>query len=248
MSAPVFYLPQTGSTNLWAKAHPRQAAGVWAVYTCDQTAGRGRLGRAWAGAAGQALYYTAVLPWPPAKLPALGLLASLLLRRVLADRYGLAGDGAPAVKWPNDLLLHGKKVAGILCEGVPGQDVTVCGIGVNLSQPQRFFEAAALPWAASLAALGIDADAKRDAAPLAAALTDAFAAQGPVLCREGFAPFCAAYRACCLNLGRRVRWDGGAGTALDVDEAGRLLVQPDTGGAVRLFTGEVSLQGIYGAP
>ena len=239
------YLPRVGSTNAWAKAHPGRLPGVWAVYTLDQTAGRGRLGRAWSGAAGQALYYTAVLPYAPAQMDTLPLLAGLLVCRVLAERYPLGAR--LAVKWPNDVLLDGKKLVGILCEGVPGQAKTVCGIGINLCQPAAYFAAAGLPHAASLVMQGADADAGRDAAPLAAALTAAFAREAPVLAAQGFAPYLADYRADCINLGRHVTWDGGAGTALDVDEAGRLLVSEDGSGIERLFTGEVSVRGIYGA-
>lgn len=246
MSAPLVYLPRTGSTNAWAKANPGAAAGVWGVYTLDQTAGRGRLGRAWAGAAGQALYYTAVLPHAPAQLPALGLLAGLLARRALLARYALP-ESALCLKWPNDLLLGGKKLAGILCEGVPGRAATVCGIGVNLAQPQAFFDAAGLPYATSLALHGIPAAPAREAGPLAQALTDAFAADAPRLCREGFAPWRAEYEAACANLGRAVRWDGGTGTALGVDDAGRLRVRSDAGPTLALLAGEVSLHGVYGA-
>ena len=82
---------------------------------------------------------------------------------------------------------------------------------------------------------------------LAAALTAAFAREVPTLAKQGFAPFLKDYRAACVNLGRHVTWDGGAGTALDVDEAGRLLVAEDGSGVKRLFTGEVSVRGIYGA-
>lgn len=240
----VFYLPQTDSTNLWAKAHPDRAAGVWAVYTLDQTAGRGRLGRGWADAAGQALYYTAVLPYPPAGMGTLPLLASLLVREVLDRRYGVGAR--LGVKWPNDVLLDGKKLVGILCEAVPGREMTVCGIGINLAQPQRFFDAAGLPHAASLALAGVDADAARDAGPLARALTDAFAAAAPRLRAEGFAPRRAAYEAACVNLGRRVRWESGEGTAVGIDETGRLVVRANDG-VRHVFTGEVSVQGIYGS-
>lgn len=245
MSAPVLYLPQADSTNAWAKRCPGWAAGVWGVYTLDQTAGRGRLGRTWAGAAGQALYYTAVLPFAPAQLATLPLLASLLVCGALRRRY-TALAGRLSIKWPNDILLDGKKLVGILCEAVPGQDVTICGIGIDLAQPPAFFDANGLPHATSLAAQGVDADAARDAGALAQALTDAFARHAPKLWQEGFAPYRARYEAGCVNLGRTVHWDGGTGTALAVDDEGRLLVREDGSGVVRLFTGEVSVQGIYG--
>ena len=63
---------------------------------------------------------------------------------------------------------------------------------------------------------------------------------------EGFAPYRERYKACCINLGRRVTYDGGAGIATDVDADGRLIVH-DESGDTRVFTGEVSVKGIYGA-
>lgn len=245
MSAPVLYLPQAGSTNAWAKAHPNYAPGVWAVYTTDQTAGRGRLGRAWAGAAGQALYYTVVFPFAPRQLGTLPLLASLLVCQALRGYYPLQPADLQ-IKWPNDVLLQGKKLAGILCESA-GADKTLCGIGINLAQSPSFFEGAGLPHATSLAARGVPANAVQDAPALARALTEAFAAEAPRLWQTGFAPYRAEYARQCVNPGRRVTWEGGAGVALDVDDEGRLLVQEEGTGVVRLFTGEVSVQGIYGS-
>ena len=64
--------------------------------------------------------------------------------------------------------------------------------------------------------------------------------------REGFAAIRDAYKARCVNLGRHVTFDGGEGTALDVDEEGRLVVQ-GAEGSTHVFTGEVSVRGIYGA-
>ena len=99
-------LPAADSTNAWAKANLDRFGPVGAVYTTNQTAGRGRLGRAWANAAGQALYYTAVLRLPLADPGALPLYASLAVAAALRRQYGADCQ----IKWPNDLLLHGKKI------------------------------------------------------------------------------------------------------------------------------------------
>ncbi|MDY5502146.1 MAG: biotin--[acetyl-CoA-carboxylase] ligase, partial [Gemmiger sp.] len=63
---------------------------------------------------------------------------------------------------------------------------------------------------------------------------------------EGFAPYREKYKAQCVNLGRRVTYDGGAGIATDIDDEGRLIVH-DESGDTHVFTGEVSVRGIYGA-
>lgn len=249
----VRYLPECPSTNAYAKEHFEEFGPVGAVYTLNQTAGRGRLGRSWVNAEGRALYYTAVLREPLAQPSTLPLLASLAVREQLALRYGL---DCP-IKWPNDLLLHGKKIVGILCEGVAygvnaqGRGI-LCGIGINLAQPQSYFDAANLPHGTSLALEGAAVDLDADPAWLAEALTD-FGFDRPLFtfAREGFAPFRDAYKAACVNLGREVTFDlpGGGqerGTAIDVDEEGRLVVRTESG-EEHVFTGEVSVHGIYGA-
>ena len=142
----VRYLPECGSTNAYVKEHFEEFGPVGAVYTENQTAGRGRLGRSWVNAEGKALYYTAAIREPLAQPATLPLLASLAVRTQLKLRYGVDCQ----IKWPNDLLLNGKKIVGILCEGVSygyqqqGRGI-LCGIGINLAQPQSYFDAAGLP-------------------------------------------------------------------------------------------------------
>ena len=152
----VRYLPECGSTNAYAKEHFEEFGPVGAVYTTNQTAGRGRLGRTWVNAEGKALYYTVAIREPLAQPATLPLLASLAVRKQLYLRYGVECQ----IKWPNDLLLNGKKIVGILCEGVSygyqqqGRGI-LCGIGINLAQPQSYFDAAELPHGTSLALQGL---------------------------------------------------------------------------------------------
>ena len=245
----LLHLPSCGSTNVYLKEHTAEFAPVGAVYTMNQTAGRGRLGRTWENAADQALYYSAVLAGPLAQPETLPQLASLLVARALTERYGVQCQ----IKWPNDLLVNGKKIVGILCESTetPAGRVWIAGIGINLAQPQRYFDAAGLPHGSSLALCGAAVDAPADAPALAARLTALFAAAQPAFAAQGFAPLRAAYKAACVNLGRQVEYPvpgGGTarGTAADVDEAGRLVVRTAQG-ETAVFTGEVSVKGIYGA-
>ena len=169
----VRYLPECGSTNAYMKEHFEEFGPVGAVYTTNQTAGRGRLGRTWVNAEGKALYYTVAIREPLAQPATLPLLASLAVRRQLALRYGVDCQ----IKWPNDLLLNGKKIVGILCESVcygyqqQGRGI-LCGIGINLAQPQSYFDAADLPHGTSLALQGAAIDLEQDPGWLAEALTD----------------------------------------------------------------------------
>lgn len=249
----VRYLPECDSTNAYMKAHFEEFGPVGAVYTTNQIAGRGRLGRTWVNAEGKALYYTVAIREPLAQPSTLPLLSSLAVRDQLALRYGVDCQ----IKWPNDLLLNGKKIVGILCESVSygyeqqGRGI-ISGIGINLAQPQSYFDAAGLPNGTSLALEGAAVDLTEDPGWLAEALTDfGFDRALYVFAREGFAPFLAKYKAACINLGRRVTFDlpgggQGAGEAIDVDSEGRLIVRTDSG-EVKVFTGEVSVHGIYGA-
>ena len=138
----VRYLPECGSTNAYVKEHFEEFGPVGAVYTENQTAGRGRLGRSWVNAEGRALYYTAVIREPLAQPATLPLLASLAVRTQLKLRYGVDCQ----IKWPNDLLLNGKKIVGILTEGVADLETqlikhVIVGTGINyLTDPSEFPE------------------------------------------------------------------------------------------------------------
>lgn len=243
MNESVIYLPETGSTNAWAKQNLDRFGPVGAVYTTSQTAGRGRLGRSWVNAAGQALYYTAVLRTPLAQPSTLPLFACLAVCDALKQRYGVECR----IKWPNDVLLNGKKLVGILCEGAPDGRSVIAGIGINLAQPQSYFDAAGLPHATSLALQGVAVDLETDPEWLAHYMTDfGFDRALYTYEVEGFAPYRDRYKAQCVNLGRHVSYDGGAGVAEDIDGEGRLVVRDDTGDH-KVFTGEVSVRGIYGA-
>ena len=248
MNESVIYLPEVDSTNLWAKHNLDKFGPIGAVYTTHQTAGRGRLGRDWLDAPHKGLYYTAVIKTDLVQPATLPLFASLAVCDALRERYHIDCQ----IKWPNDLLLNGKKIVGILCESVSygyqmqGRGI-VCGIGINLAQPQSYFDAADLPNGTSLELQGAAVDLDADPQRLAEALTD-FGFDRPLYTyeSEGFAPYRERYKACCINLGRRVTYDGGAGIATDVDADGRLIVH-DESGDTRVFTGEVSVKGIYGA-
>lgn len=247
----VRFVPECDSTNSYAKEHIEEFGPVAAVYSTSQTAGRGRRGHTWVNAAGLALYYTVIIKVPVVQPETLPLLSSLAVRKQLSLRYGVDC----AIKWPNDLLLGGKKLVGILCESVPygtNQEgrAYLCGIGINLAQPQSYFDAAGLPYGTSLLLQGARVDLENDPSWLAEGLTDfGFDRELYTFGPEGFAPYREEYSAACVNLGRRVTFDqpGGAGegTAVAIDDDGRLIVRTDAG-QEHIFTGEVSVSGIYG--
>lgn len=221
LGVPRVHLRETESTNTVARELAACGAPHGTLVTADgQTAGRGRQGRSWNAPAGASLLCSWVIR-DPARL--LSLAAGL----AVAD---LAGQAA-LVKWPNDVLLDQRKLAGILVEGRPQEHWAVLGIGINVALrleqlPQDLRDRAAT--------LGLDAD---DREPTLIRLRDALerwlsASDAAVL---------HAVRARDALRGRPVRWDGGAGTGAGIDDRGRLLVALPDGSSVALDAGEVHL-------
>jgi BirA family biotin operon repressor/biotin-[acetyl-CoA-carboxylase] ligase len=189
----------------------------------EQRAGRGRQGRTWDAPPGRAVLMSLVLR----EVPALLALSSAV---AVAD---VVGEGC-AIKWPNDVLVDGRKVAGILAEGRPQEGWAVLGIGVNVAVRAEDLPA---DLAGRAAGLGLEpADVEPILGALLAAL-ERWLAEDP-------AAVLTAFRARDALLGRDIRWQHGAGVAAGVDFAGRLLVdRVDGGGRVALDAGEVHLTG-----
>lgn len=234
------YIPQTDSTNSWCRRQLDQLPDGFAVYTTCQTAGRGRRGRPWKNAPGQGLYYTAVFRRQMADPAALPLAASLVAARTLEEQLEVHCQ----VKWPNDLIWEGKKLGGILCESAQG--AILCGIGINLTQPEDYFAQNDLPNGVSAAQIVGFALEENIASVLAMAISERFANGMDEFYRKGFAAVREGYLTRCANLGRQVTFEGGSGQAVDVDEAGRLVVATKEGTRA-VFTGEVTVSGVYGA-
>ena len=124
------YEPECESTQDLARAAVAGgAAPGWTVTTDLQRHGRGRRGRSWTAPVGQALLFSTVLQPPVDVLPLLPLLAAV----TVAGGVELSTGAAPELKWPNDVLLNGKKLAGILLERPPGS-LVILGVGLNANQ------------------------------------------------------------------------------------------------------------------
>ena len=221
LGRPRLHLRRTDSTNDRARALALAGAPHGTLVTAgEQLAGRGRQGRAWTAPAGRALLASVVLREVP---PLLALASAVAVADVV---------GADArIKWPNDVLVDGRKVAGILAEGRPQEGWAVLGIGVNVA-----VRAEDLPpeLAGRAAGLGLEPAAIE---PTLAALLTALERR----LAEHSAATLAAYRARDALLGRAVRWAHGEGVAAGVDGDGRLLVDLPGGGAAVLDAGEVHL-------
>jgi BirA family biotin operon repressor/biotin-[acetyl-CoA-carboxylase] ligase len=214
IAGPVRYVEETGSTNSdaldWAAEGVPEGALVVAEY---QTAGRGRWGRSWESAPGSALLFSLVLrPGPDS----IGLLTTLAGVGCAAGIRGLTGL-EPGIKWPNDVILRGRKVAGVLVETrVAGSAVTgaVVGIGVNVSSRPEDFSPEVSETATSIA-LELNA-AGRGSPPRRAALLAAILQQIDQRYRS-WAPERLLEEATARSviLGRRVRVVGPQGDVME---------------------------------
>ena len=244
MDAKLTIVDVTGSTNDDLLEAGKQGAPHGTGLAAQaQTAGRGRRGHKWDSTAGNLLLSIVLRPCVnPAKYSGLAAVSGLAVLEAL-EKQGLANE--IGLKWPNDLVLEGRKLAGILTEASlsgRGVDHVVIGIGVNLRQRPDDFSPEVAQIATSLEAQGYPADRAALETALAEALCQAF---GHLHTPEVYA---ADYRRLCLNLGQTLRIPdtGETVTALDIDRQYGLVVRRRDGTVDTLRCGEVSVRGLYG--
>ena len=228
------------STNDEAAAWARAGAAAGSVVVADeQTRGRGRLGRRWHSPAGASLYFSAVLrpSLPPHRIAPITLAAGVAVAEAL-EMFNLS----PALKWPNDVQLDGKKVAGILTEmsgDVDRVHHVIVGIGINVNVGAFPEELAAI--ATSLLLAGGKPVARAD---VAAALCARLETWHDRFLDGGAAVVAAGWRRFARFLGRRVTVTSGrdviSGVAEDLEDDGALRLRSDSGAAVRVIAGEIS--------
>jgi BirA family biotin operon repressor/biotin-[acetyl-CoA-carboxylase] ligase len=220
LGRPRLHLRQTDSTNIRA----RELAGAGAphgtlVTAEEQAAGRGRQGRTWTAPPGRALLCSVVVRQPPRLLP---LLTGVAVAETAGPEAG--------VKWPNDVHLDRRKVAGILVEGRPQEGWAVVGVGLNVALRPEDFPGELRETATTL---GLE---PRDIEPTLSTLLlhlERWLAAPPDEILE-------AVRARDVLRGRSLRWAGGEGEAAGIDEEGRLIVLTPSGRRT-LDAGEVHL-------
>ena len=191
-----------------------------AVAICDeQTAGRGRQGRAWASPPRTAILCSVLLR-PPAErvLSELSLVAGTAVAEAIEGAVGLAVQ----IKWPNDVMLNRRKVAGILAEA--SGDRVVLGIGVNVNQDRNELPGDTKVAAASLYTVdGI----KRERAPIVAAILERLETNYDAWVERGLDGVYDSLGARDFLRGRRITADGFAGVGIKIDRDGRFLVDVD---------------------
>lgn len=236
----LLYVPSVGSTMDVARAEAEQGSPEGTVVLADeQTAGRGRFGRQFISPPGVNLYPTVILRPAVAPLKQLGIVASLAVARAVEEVTGLR----PSIKWPNDVLVDGRKFCGILIEtDFAGSEprYSLLGIGVNVNlDVARYPEIAQI--ATSLAAALGRPVSREDV--LAALLNHLEALYLEV---QGGGSAVAAWKERLDTLGKHVRVAAAGaveeGVAEDVDRDGNLVLRRADGTTAVLVAGEVTLR------
>jgi BirA family biotin operon repressor/biotin-[acetyl-CoA-carboxylase] ligase len=234
----------TDSTN--TRARELAAAGAphgTVVSAGEQTSGRGRQGRTWTAPAGKALLYSAIVRPLEAHHTMLPLAVPLAVCEAAEQ---LNPDLDCKVKWPNDIHVKGRKLAGVLIEARPQDGWAVIGIGLNLCiQPDEFPEELR---DSAVSIFGADhrTDGRGSAGP-SPLLSAGPPPVGPL--NERLEHWVQAdptevlsnWRERDALLGREVAWDGGSGIADGVDDRGYLLVVTPSGDRIAVGAGEVHL-------
>ena len=232
----VWWLDRCASTNDEAARH-LATPGLRAVGAFTQTAGRGRRGRSWSSPPGHGLY----LSWiaRPRFSQRLGGAVPLAAAAALAEQCEAMGV-RPTLKWPNDLRLGDRKLAGILCEaqGQPDAWTAVVGVGLNLRTPPGGY-----PPEVPGAAL----ETTWSAAEVAAALLARLDRWLQTVADRGLAPVLAAWQKYAPPAGTRLRQAQVEGTYAGLAQDGALLLRDDAGRLHTIHAGQVDLVGQLGS-
>lgn len=241
-SPPVYFEEAVDSTNDAARRLAESGAAEAVIIAEQQHHGRGRRGRSWESPPGKGLWFSILLRprgLSPAEASPITLVTAVALARGLRAASGLA----VSVKWPNDLLVEGRKVGGILTEirGEPDFiEYLVVGAGINVNHSEEDFPADLRQRACSLA---IAAGRRFDRADLFQALLGELNQSYRRFFREGFASFRQEWIELSVSLGKAVTvaWPGGKlqGEAMDIDQTGALLLKDTAGKLHRINYGEI---------
>lgn len=252
----IVHYESTGSTNEDAKRLAHEGAAHGTVVMADaQSAGKGRRGRTWQSPAGSNLYFSLMLKpeFAPDKASMLTLVMALSVVQALNKQTKAAFDYQ--IKWPNDIVVNGRKLCGILTEMtmVNGAiESVVIGVGINVNQ--EYFDDEISDCATSLLL-----EKKRngtqamipDRMELLKSVLEIFDANYEMFCENLNLDFMKAdYESSLANMNNRVKvlepTGEYEGEALGINEQGELMVRISDGSTKAIYAGEVSVRGIYG--
>ena len=243
----IIFLEEVGSTNDYAKELGRQGApGGSVVIAGRQVAGKGRLGRGWDGGAGLDIYMTILLrPEIAGEAAArLTLLAGICVAKAINE----LSPKKAGIKWPNDVVIEGKKICGILTESAFKDskiDYAAVGIGININREN--FPAELSDKATSLRLENGRNYNRADIIKQVLSLFDKYYSEFLI---NGTASFIEEYRQLCVNIGKTVAiYENGESyraQAVGIGENGALHIVTEDGDKREIESGEVSVRGIYG--
>lgn len=250
LGAPLVVTEETASTNDDAKRGARHGSPHGATWLAEsQTAGRGRQGRVWISPRGDNLLFSVLLRLgcPPARVPPLSLVCGLAVRDAVAKALGPAHDADVVVKWPNDVLVRGKKVAGILVESaLSGAKVeyVIAGIGINVlgrSLPDEL--------SAVATSIALEGGADLDRAVVLADVLANLERDVALAAERGLGLVHARLSKHDALAGRAVESTDSPlrGTGCGIDLEGRLLVRTADGTVTKVTAGELRLRPVTAA-
>lgn len=239
------YIERTESTNREARRLAEEGTPEGTVViTEEQVAGRGRLNRGWFSPYAKGLWFSVVLrpTFPPIEAPKCTLMAAVALIKAFRE-LGLTTAG---IKWPNDIMVHGRKLVGILTEmsgSMEAIDYIVMGIGINISSQLKDFPEELQSIGTSFAVEGVQVD-RRHALDV---ILRCLETQYKNVCTEGFDSTLEEWKLYSITLNKDVTvkapGEDYIGHAVDLDRDGNLIVErADNGQVERVVAGDVSIR------
>ncbi|MBR3771478.1 MAG: biotin--[Clostridium sp.] len=244
----IFYYDEIASTNLEAKKHQHDLNGHGMVFLAEQqNQGRGRMGRTWVSPKETGIWMSILLKpdFAPELASQITLPAALATAEAIREITNLDCQ----IKWPNDIVVNGKKVCGILTEmGTEGSLIAylIVGIGINVNTehfPEEIQSVAS--------SLKIEGGLAYEREEILIELLNRMEFYYEKLIADGdLHDLVKTYNSLLINKGKKVKIVGNANTetgeALGIDDTGRLLVRMDDGEERAIVSGEVSVRGLYG--
>ena len=244
----IYYYEETGSTNIDAKRLGEEGAAHGTIVVADkQNAGRGRRGRAWQSPAGKDIYFTILLrpSFEPDKASGLTLVMALSVAQAVERKCNLKAG----IKWPNDVVLNGKKICGILTEMNMETDYiqhVVIGVGINVNLDE-------MPEEISQTATSIlrEGGEKTARAELLQEVLARFEENYGMYEKElDLSYMREEYNSHLVNVGKQVKVldpkGEFEGIARGINASGELLIETPDGKVAEVYAGEVSVRGMYG--
>lgn len=244
----VLYFPETDSTNTRAKRLGDEGAVHGTLVAADrQTGGKGRRGRRWESPAGSSIYMSILLrpDIPPDQAPML----TLVMAQSTAEAIRIRTGEEALIKWPNDIVINGKKVCGILTEmstEIQWINHVVIGVGINVNTehfPEELAETAT--------SIYLESGEKQLRSGLIAEVLKQFERYYAMFLETGnLSAMQEEYNRLLVNRDREVKvlepGNEYNGYAIGINETGELLIRTEDGQIREIYAGEVSVRGIYG--